>query len=597
MRYVRGNIEIYRTEGSLVEQIIGEREIYNIFGYFNDGEYINYNDTYISLTRLNYNNSTVEIFENSRNPGQLVGGFIDGFVTQISGITINESIVYDNDCLSRGRAINNFIERSDICTFNLPSFYISGATKIGLTGITSASTGVYIVDTLSTLTFSAIFTDHIEFFTANTNNAIKFELYRRTTPTIVVENFPAVGLPYLSPIVVNPIFGKNLFDTTEYYTVSDFNISISGYSGYSSYSGYSGVTFVYDLTDVEGEFVIKGLYKWLNCTYFSRLSGTEYIQSFVGGLYPYYLYDNSRDYYFIHLERAQKPTIYSNIIASDTPPLNVYSFKPNCDGQTTFPLENINLLNGENGLLVSVNGVVLSLDEYDFASNTLTITGGTILATDTITVAFSNDANTPPIQTESYTITSIPNTTYPSFGQKVIFNTSKNKYEYWLDYEVVSDPIFTVNGQVLSDQIDYYVSSSNRRRIILEDTLSVGDIITVFYNSIMKNGTSIESRQFYLSWTLPKVVKNNLGYFLVQVSNYGDYNFTSPIFNEVIFYQTNVASYITTVYFTGGTYGDKFIAKITNFKNYYTVLGELIQTSEVSEIIPFTITTNALNNY
>lgn len=579
-------IKIYNIGGSLVQQFVGEIEIYNIFGYFNNAEYINYDDTYISLTRLNYPNSTVEIFQNFRAPGQLGAGFIDGYVTQITGTSIYENIIYDNDCLSRGRAINNFNERSDLCTFTLPSVYVSGATKI-ITGTTSASTGVYIVDTLSTITFTAIYSSNTEFFTANTNNNVKFELFKRITPTNIL--IGSANDPYsISPIINTPIFGSNRIYDTGYFSSLNFE---------TLFSGYSGFNFTYDLSNLEGEFVIKDLYKWINCTYFSKLIGLEYYENFVGGSYPYYLYNPDRDYYFVYLKKAEKPSIYSNITLSDSVPFSVFSIKPNCDGQTNFPIGNTGYGVGTNGILVAVNGIVLSTEEYVYSSNTLIITGGTILMEDVITVAYSNYSNAPTIQNESYTITSIPNTTYPSIGQKVIFNTNTNKYEYWLNYEVLNQPIFTVNGQVLSNQIDYYVSSSNRRRIILEITLNVNDIITVFYNSIMRDGSNITNKNFELQWTIPNAPSNNLGYFFVEITNYGDNYFNSPIFTGYTFYVTNQNIYTTNIYFSGGSYGDKFIAKVTNFKNYYTVLGELIQSFEVSEIIPLTITTNALNNY
>lgn len=579
-------IRLYKIEGNLVQQFIGEIDVYSIFAYFNDGEYINYDNSYISLTRLNYPNSTVEFFQNARTPNQLVGGFIDGYVTQITGISINENIVYDNDCLSRGRAINNFNERSDFCVFTLPSVYISGATKI-MTGTTSASTGVYIVETLSTITFDAIYSSNTEFFTANTNNGVKFELYRRTSPTNIL--IGSVGNPYsITPIINNPIFNPNRLYDSGYFNLLDFE---------PTFSGYSSFTFSYNLTNLEGEFVIKNLYKWVNCSYFSNLIGLEYYENFIGGSYPYYLYNSNRDYYFIYLKKAEKPSIFSEVVSTDSYALNVVSIKPNCDGQTNFPLDNINNIVTTNGLLVSVNGIVLSTDEYVYSSSTLIITGGTILLDDVITVVYSNNSTAPALQTESYIITSIPNTTYPSFGQKVIFNTDTNKYEYWLDYEVVNQPVITVNGQILSNQIDYYLSISNKRRIILEITLNVGDIITAFYNSIMNEGSNISDKNFELQWTIPTAPTNNLGYFFVEISNYSDNNFNNPIFTGVTFYGTNQNIYSTNVYFSGGSYGDKFIAKVTNFKNYYTVLGELIQSTEVSEIIPLTIDTNALNNY
>lgn len=579
--------KIFKTEGGIIDQILNSgSKKFDIFTYFDDKDYINYGNSYISLTRIDYGDAKIEVLPPSR-PGQIVGGFLNNLSVQITGKTIYESIRYNNDCLSKGRAINNFTERSDFCTFSLPPFVISGATKI-MTGTTSASTGVYIVDTLSSLTFTAIF-DNLSGYTNSFfsgNNGIKFDLYQRSTPTNILIS-SSVDNPYvISATIVNPVFSTNLITSTG-FLVRD---NLSAYT-----VNYSATTFTYNLNSFEeGEYLIKGLFKWTRCTYFSNFIGAEYYEQNRSGILPYSIYDEDRDYYFIYLTKAQKPTIYSSVVGSDTLPFSVKSFVPGCDGQVEFPV-NLNLISNSN-LLVTVNGVVLSTDEYVFSSSTLFITGGYLLTTDVITIAYSNAENSPPIYTESYKITSIPNKTYPSVGEKIIFNTNTNKYEYWLDYETNGAPIFSINGQILSNEIDFYVSSSDRRRIILEVTPNINDIVTVFYNSVMKLGNNITTNIFTLNWNLTIRPVNNLGYFLIEITNSNDTNFTNPIYTGVTFYIKNELFYSIDIPFSG-SYGDKFLARVINYKNYYTVLGELIQTVNYSDIVPLTITTNALNNY
>lgn len=560
---------IFKAEGFVISEI-KTPDVKNVVvkGDIKKDEYINYDNGYVSFTRLDYTQSSAVVLPYA-NPGQLVGGFINGYVIQITGKTIYENIVYQNDCMSRGRAINNFNERSDLYTFTLPTFFISGGTKIQ-TGTTTASTGVYIVDTLSSLTFNAIFSANniYDLFFVN-SNGIKFELYQRVNQN-------------------NYSFSPNSILNTEYFVKNNF----------SSYlTSYSSVTFTYDLSSYEGEFLIKGLYKWKNFTYFGNLVGLNYYENNGFNLFPYALYNSERDYYFIYLKRAEKPQIFSNTIQSTTLPLFVYSITPSCDGQTGFPLPTNSLSISTNSLLVTVNGIVLSTSEYYYSGGTLYIDGGTILSTDTITIVSSNDINTPPIYTESYQITTIPNTTYPSVGQKVIYNTDTNKYEYWLDYNTTNQPVITVNGQVLSNGIDFYVSSSNSRRMIFEGTLVVGDIITAFYNSIMKGNNFITTNQYTLYWSIPNAPLSSSGYFLVELANYGDTNFNNPVFSGIALYSEKQTSYSINMYFSGGTYGQKYLSKVTNYKNYYTLLGELIQTNNSSDVITLTIGTNALNNY
>lgn len=581
--------KIFKTEGIVVKDAPSKDiKKFEIFNYFKNNEYINYDGRYISLTRLDYNSDQIEYFSIANKPGQKTVAISDGYVVDVSGITIYEDIRYSNDRISRGRAFNNFTERSDLYLFNLPTFSVSGATKI-MTGTTNLSAGVYIVNTLSSVTFSAIFSANNTFDTFFVDNdAIKFELYQRGDSTNII--IGTASNPYqIVPIISNPFFSPNILSSTIYFNKTNF-------TPYPS--NFSSVTFTYDLTSVEGEFIIKGLYKWVNKTFFGKLIGQEYSENISTDSPTYLLYNDEIDYYFVYLKTAEKPTIFGDLtLGKDIiSTLSVFTLNPSCDNQTGFLVPTTATLTNSN-TMVSVNGLVLSKTEYGFTGNTLYIFGGIILTTDIITLVSSSSLSNSPLYTETYKVTSIPNTTYPSTGQKVIFNTSTNKYEYWLDYETINDPVITINGQVLTYQVDYYVSSSNKRRIILETTLFVNDIITAFYNSAMKGSNSIISNVYTLSWVLPNAVKNDLGYFLVELTDYSDTNFSSPIFTGITFYSKNQSIYDINLSFYGGTYGQKYWARITNYKNYYTVLGELIQSTNTSDPIMLTIDTNALNNY
>ena len=65
---------------------------------------------YISLTRLSYNSDEVVEFSIANKAGQKIVAITVGYVIDISGASIYESTQFENDCISRGRAINNFIE-------------------------------------------------------------------------------------------------------------------------------------------------------------------------------------------------------------------------------------------------------------------------------------------------------------------------------------------------------------------------------------------------------------------------------------------------------------------------------------------------------
>lgn len=578
---------IFKINGILIEEFPSkENKTFQMVNFYQNGEYINYDNTYISLTRLSYTGTAQEIAAGIF-PGQKVSSTFPNITVEISGITIIENFQFSTDRISRGRAINNFNERSDFYSFNLPTFDIAGASKIG-TGFTGQS-NVYIVDTLSSITFGVVFTatNNSDLFFTN-NNGITFDLYQRQSPTPYTIQDPNNIFSILGG-VSNPYFGPNIVSTTGYYTLSNLN---------NYYSGFSSVTITYDLSAIEGEFIIKGLFKWTNFTYFSKLAGIEYYEPTTYGFLPYSMYDPERDFYFIYLKRAEKPTLFNNTVTTDTLPLNVVSISPSYNGQTTFPLPNLNN-NTVSSIMVTVNGLVLSTSEYSYSANTgiLYINSGTMLVSDIITIVSSNDINASTIQVESYEVYSIPSTTYPSGNEKVIYNTNYNKYEYWLNYEVTNQPVLSINGQVLSNDIDFYVSSSNRRRLIFEGNIMVGDQITVFYNSVMNNGNNITTNIYPLNWFINTVPNNDLGFFLVEVTNDGDYGFNSPVYSAYTIYQVGQSTYGLNLPFNSGYYGQKFLVRVSNYKIFYTVLNQLVQSIEISDSIILTIKTNALNNY
>jgi hypothetical protein len=587
--------KIFKLEGGLIPEYISENiKIFTLCNFYGNEDYLNYDNTYISLTRQSYADCELQFFPQSFRPAQFAGAIqfgydllVDNIVErrtdiQITGHSIPENVKYQTDCLNRGRAINNFNERSDYTTFNLPRYSISGATKI-VTGTTSASTGVYIVDTVgSGLTLTAIFNAYVGSFFSNEINGIKFELYYRLSPTTIIVGSP--NDPFLLTGFVNsPVFHPNRTETTDYFVRNNLIT-------YKYIAGYSATTFHYDINNLEGEFIIKGYFRWTNMTYFASLLGNIHYDNPILLGQPYGIYNDDYDYYFIYLKKADKPLISSSQIITDTVDLNVLTIKPSYDGQIYYLLPNKPV----SKPIVTVNGVTLSNFEYTITGQTMIISGGTLLTTDYVNIIYSRTPGSQTIQTESYKITSIPSIGYPIYGDKVIYNTGTTKYEFWLDVKSRGDVILTVNGQTLSKNIDYYVSSSDSRRIIIENTLIVGDIINAFYNSVIGDN-QISNRSYQISWKIPPP-KNNMGFFTVEVANYGDIAFSTPIFSGITLYTVNEDNYFTNVEFTG-SYGTKYIYRVKNQKNYYTVLGELIHSVNYSDVIPLTINTNSLNNY
>jgi hypothetical protein len=67
------------------------------------------------------------------------------------------------------------------------------------------------------------------------------------------------------------------------------------------------------------------------------------------------------------------------------------------------------------------------------------------------------------------------------------FIMTQNKYEFYLTSAPASDVILSIKWFNLSKDIEYYTSSSNSRRIILEETFKKGDLIEAFYTAKVNN--------------------------------------------------------------------------------------------------------------
>jgi hypothetical protein len=353
----------------------------------------------------------------------------------------------------------------------------------------------------------------------------------------------------------------------------------------------------------EGEFLIKGYYEYPITTFTMGSLNRRYSN------YPQakkYNYNGNTDWYFINLYESEKP-IFNNAAGSISDiPQNGFIVRSEYitySGQTTFNV------NGtpSNNVVVAYNGSVLSTSEYTYSNSLITILSGitTPILGDIITYFYlpvnSDGTYNPNYKYEGYTVNTITSgvTDNQSITTKIYYNTDKNKFEYYLDSSIGGgDIVFIVNGSTLLNNVEYYQSTSNDKRVILEIDIYNGDIIEVFYYSRTTFIGSINTTNVNIGWAITNPpISGITGEFVLEMSPSGDYDFNTIVYSATTDYVINQVTYSSNINITGGTIGDSYLYRVKNVKKYQPIIGIEIESIKYSDIIPITITSNAINSY
>ena len=184
-----------------------------------------------------------------------------------------------------------------------------------------------------------------------------------------------------------------------------------------------------------------------------------------------------------------------------------------------------------------------------------------------------------------------------SVSERVFFNTTHSKYEYYLLTSPVSDVILTINGSMLTKDIEYYLSGSDNRRVILGVTIKVGDIIEAFYQPSNAVNGGISTNSPIISWSINNAPSDTNGKFTIEVTDPSDLSYSSLIYSEELDYVLGEKTYSKLITLTNAVAGDKFIYRVKNEKFYTPILGEIIYTYIYSDNNKIEILTNAGNSY
>ena len=466
--------------------------------------------------------------------------------------------IHNNNGAVRNRDILNVNMSSDICIFNNPTYTLDGASKTCPDNLGST----YIISTATTIPVTFNFIGNIDSFTAN-SATFKYEIYKYN---VEGEMF------YIPPVYKSDIIQYSAFSGTNSINQS---IAVSGLS-------------------MDGEYLVKGYFDYDVCTEFMNRLGKKVDTLLYRNGLEYGLYDGNEDYFFRAIMAAETPIFQvtiSNVIPATS--LNQLTIMP--DGGLNTIIIPITI---DGQIIVTLNGLLLAQDyDYTLSGSVLTLSGETV-SDDIITIISGTFGSTDRLQSDNIFIsTIIPSGSSNNQGSnKAYFNTTSGKYEIYTTVtpKIGNALIVMLNGAILTDGIDYYQSTSNLKRIILEGDLQLDDIITISYYALTTIVNGIITNTPLVGWSVSNAPQLDNGTFSLEVS-------TGDTFNT--FYYSGNTPYVagqtqyTDTFIASGSIGTKLYYRVKNSKNFVSFCGNIINSTIYSEIIPLTIQTNSINSY
>ena len=351
----------------------------------------------------------------------------------------------------------------------------------------------------------------------------------------------------------------------------------------------------------EGEFIIKGYWGYnINTLISKQLGVRKYsIDTYKRGT-EYGLYSPETDWYFINLYEADVPFFENTTVPV---PVSINNLIVNSvytnEGQTDYPIQ------GLSDPIVSYNGNVLAKN-IEYSATTSGLTRGIklliepILADQMLTYAYVREGQEGDLYGDIYTITDpiiSGGTNNDPFTNRVFYNTTHSKYEYWLENAPASDVLLSLNGNVLAENIEYYRSTSDASRLIIEGDLQIGDILEAFYTPSASVIGYIYTNRPTIAWRILSEPINDEGRFVVEFTTEDDPDFENIVYSFTTPYVIGNKSYSLETYLENAQAGDIFLYRIKNEKFYKPIMGEIIYSYAYSDVVKVEIATNIGESY
>lgn len=519
--------------------------------------------------------------------------------TEIPNVNLKASIQSDVNKSGLSNTINIYNEVS-FCNedFKSPLYYVDGAVKATTGYTTTACSGVTSATTYSISGCSAVF---------NVSEITDFDL-----------TFVITGNTQYSGYTGD--FCHHIFDLSKIQQntyVTKQNSVLSNCYQFSGITGSSVVTNILssDLGVKDAQYFIKDYNNFYtkNCLTKLLINTFDVTSQTTSDLY-------SDGWYFITVTNPEKPSlvkmIRTDLINSSVLVNEVISI---VDGQSSIFKVNGTPLN--NKMIVYVNGIQLT-EGYDWTPvigsvGFIQLLTGTIESRDRLTVTYLSllnsaedifNLNETQLSTDAFIVDTIyTGATSASTVPILNYNPTENKQEILLTNSVSQLPsiIFVVNGVTLTENVDYYKSSTNNRKIILDPkvVLKIGDYVSAFY--MIDDSLSFLDLGYFrtlepnLDWSVPTSYANyssNNGKFLLQVTTSDDVNFDTPIQQKYVDFIQTKTNYTQKLDLLPTNLGNKFLFRIYFFKHYNILFDNVITTRSVSDVGTFTVNINYSNN-
>lgn len=473
----------------------------------------------------------------------------------------NSELIYDS-------TKNVITTSSDICFFNYPGYEVEDIDST-MQGLTSESSNVFIIEEDISIPININFVSNLSYLTEDVDFSYQI-------------------LPLDKQ---NQVFTTNGMYTSDFY---DYGVATSG-------DTYSSVVDTADLLG-EGEYLMKLSYQYPACTQIASKMGKRYTSTTYSNTLPYGHLDKNQDKYFVMIYKAEEPLLDVGISGSETAG----------QGETT-PTERLKInalvvqpgvsdyvlnITTQGDILITLNGLLLTRGE-DYTLNNGNISFAEPLkATDLVNYVFIGKDNTSGLKSETISIDNVitSGTTGNQGTNNVYYNTDSGKYEIYTQYRIKNpdSAIVFLKGVMLTNQVDYYVSTSDSRRIILQGDVYVGDWLNVIYDSGENINRGITEGFMNVSWYVNKPITNTNGEFTIELSEGVDFN--TIVQSETVPYVIGQTSYTKKVDLNY-EYGTILYYRIKNTKKYITLSGESLNTDNLSDSIRIEIKTNISNNY
>jgi hypothetical protein len=437
--------------------------------------------------------------------------------------------------------------------------------------LSAGSDSVYVINDeagVDSIELTVLFNGHI--FDAPRNGKFRYELFKYNE--------------------VSDRFAKPIVYTDGWYDKSDITAN--------------SITETIPVSNLklDGDYIMKGYWQADVITEYRSELGDVINTSYNTAKAEAARYVRDYDGYFIVNYSASTPVFSLNGTGYPTlGALRVISLLP--DGTTdTFRIGGD--ISGD--VMVALNGITMAKNlDYTISASTISAVTSTyitfldpIISGDVITYSYASDGMSNRFKNDNIIVTAsiISGATSAQGSNNPYYNTTEGKYEIYASLTPVdSNELYvTINGVTIANNIDYYQSITNPKRMILEGDIYVNDVINIYYMSYAEVNGDIWFQPQQILWTISRPPQAVNGLFTVQVSE--DTTFTTITQTATTEYVIGKLDYRADISFSG-TVGQTYYYRIKNNKNYLSMCGDIISSESFSEIVPIIVRVNSINSY